>query len=57
MSCWKDRRKGLNALAVFTENNQVFLKREKNDLINPTNAQWYPIEFKWIPVLEDFNSV
>lgn len=41
----------INTRHVYSENDQVFLKKETN-----TNRfmeeEWFPINFQWIPVLQ-----
>ena len=40
---------------VFTKNNQVFLKRDKHNLLKNKKTdnlmEWFPINFQWIELV------
>lgn len=46
----------IQARYVFTENNQVYLKRSTSEIegtiSNGNDDEWSPINFQWIPVFE-----
>ncbi|MET2984793.1 hypothetical protein [Aureibaculum conchae] len=42
----EERSKILNTQYVFSYNNQVSIKIDKNI------DKWYPINFQWVPILE-----
>ncbi len=48
------RHKVIKTKHVFTENNQVFLKKalKDNETTAPGRDEWSPINFQWIPILK-----
>lgn len=35
---------------VFIKNQQVFMKREAEEILLEDVAEWFPTDFKWSPV-------
>ena len=52
----QEKKEIIKTKYVFTENNQVYLKMDKNSSLKNKKTdhlmEWFPINFQWIPVVE-----